>query len=169
MGFFKRAVKHTFHPNRVKREKQQAAQAQRDAVNRQAAQQLEAARIHRDNNLAEITRDCNAAREKIELWHQTESSQANRNYNEKQNEITNIIKDLTQSQDQYTQEIEEGFNAYKAKLIANQQADEQRLEQCYQAVTKLANETQVRRHLHHEKYRNNIHHIVTEQFVFCKR
>ena len=132
----------TFHSNKVKREAEKLAEAQQNATNQQAAQQLEEAIIRKENNLAQIATVCNQAREQITLWHQTESSKANDSYNQEQEEYRNTLDNLNSSREQCVREVTKGFNARKANLILNKQNDEQRLEQCSQDVTKLAKKTQ---------------------------
>ncbi|MGD0466191.1 MAG: polymorphic toxin type 28 domain-containing protein [Gammaproteobacteria bacterium] len=132
----------TFHSNKVKREAEKLAEAQQNATNQQAAQQLEEARIRKENNLAQIVTVCTQAREQITLWHQTESSKANDSYNQEQEEYRNTLDNLNISREQCVREVTKGFNARKANLILNKQNDEQRLEQCSQDVTNLAKKTQ---------------------------
>lgn len=134
--------KRIFHPNKTKREKEEQAEEQRRAINQQAAQERETARIQKENNLADIAATYARVKEEITVWHQTELSKATESYNQKQNENTRTLNDLNSSREQYAKEITENFNLHKANLLESKQNDEQHLEECFKYVTQLAEKNQ---------------------------
>lgn len=125
----------TFHPNKVKRPFEQAAEDEQRKTNLQAIQEKEASKKRRDDNLAALDNVYKKAKSAYDLEYNNEVAQFTTGHTQKHVEYLELIDNLELTKQQHKSQIEDNFNILKEQILANQQAEEARLEVCIQKAT----------------------------------
>lgn len=134
MGLFKRV----FHPNRVKREKQNQANDSKNQVINSGEQEKKIAKQKQEEAIKAIDKDCCAALEQINVWYKAEITNAKVSYEEAQVYFKNIADSLQNSLKEFTIKIENDFNLQKEQLLLNQTEDKENIEHCYKHIKNIA-------------------------------
>jgi len=126
----KKIYRTIFHPNRITREAEHAAENARNDNRNKAAQQAALVEEGKKQALLQISANCDESKQELDSWYQDEIKQAADAYEETQANYAASQAEVDNSYSCHLESVESEYNKRKQQLELNQQQQQQELIDC---------------------------------------